>query len=384
MAAQQLLLVEDEDSIGSLVSAYLEQSGYRVAWVRSGEDALAELDRLATDDPALHARTEILRLTLLESTDPKALVDAAADAERHIGLLAEAGDDLWIARGWLLVGDLHWARSRYEDASLALERAIEHARRAGARREEGDALGRYTGAGVFGPTPVEEAERRAVDVLDRMTGTATEAPALRALASVRAMQRRFDEARTATARSRTILEELGLRLRANWIRETTGWIELLAGDPVAAEREFRAGRDAAVELGDYGFGATVRAFLAHALFEQGRIDDAEAAAAEAESIGADEDLTTQVMWRTARARAIASRDPKEAAALAREAVELAAVTDDIDMQADAFADLGEVLGVLGDRDGARVAFDEAMARVERKGNVASRDRIRTRSASIID
>ena len=46
MSAQQLLLVEDEDSIGALVSAYLEQSGYRVAWVRSGEDALARLDQL--------------------------------------------------------------------------------------------------------------------------------------------------------------------------------------------------------------------------------------------------------------------------------------------------------------------------------------------------
>jgi DNA-binding response OmpR family regulator len=44
VTAQQLLLVEDEDSIGSLVSAYLEQSGYRVAWVRSGEEALTTLD----------------------------------------------------------------------------------------------------------------------------------------------------------------------------------------------------------------------------------------------------------------------------------------------------------------------------------------------------
>ena len=40
----QLLLVEDEESIGSLVRAYLEQSGYRVAWVRSGEDALQSLE----------------------------------------------------------------------------------------------------------------------------------------------------------------------------------------------------------------------------------------------------------------------------------------------------------------------------------------------------
>ena len=42
----QLLLVEDEESIGSLVSAYLEQSGYRIAWARSGEDALLDLDRI--------------------------------------------------------------------------------------------------------------------------------------------------------------------------------------------------------------------------------------------------------------------------------------------------------------------------------------------------
>ena len=41
-----LLLVEDEDAIGSLVSAYLEQTGYRVAWVRSGEEALAQLEQL--------------------------------------------------------------------------------------------------------------------------------------------------------------------------------------------------------------------------------------------------------------------------------------------------------------------------------------------------
>ena len=42
----QLLLVEDEESIGSLVRAYLEQSGYRVACVRSGEEALGSLELL--------------------------------------------------------------------------------------------------------------------------------------------------------------------------------------------------------------------------------------------------------------------------------------------------------------------------------------------------
>ena len=47
--APSLLVVEDEPSVGALVRAYLERSGYRVAWVRSGEDALVELRRQSYD-----------------------------------------------------------------------------------------------------------------------------------------------------------------------------------------------------------------------------------------------------------------------------------------------------------------------------------------------
>jgi len=39
------LLVEDEHSIGSMTRGYLERNGYRVVWVRSGEEGLAELGR---------------------------------------------------------------------------------------------------------------------------------------------------------------------------------------------------------------------------------------------------------------------------------------------------------------------------------------------------
>jgi DNA-binding response OmpR family regulator len=43
-----LLLVEDEDSIGRLVKTYLEQQdGWKVVWLRSGEEAVAELRRHA-------------------------------------------------------------------------------------------------------------------------------------------------------------------------------------------------------------------------------------------------------------------------------------------------------------------------------------------------
>jgi DNA-binding response OmpR family regulator len=43
--AGNVLLVEDEPSVGELIRSYLTRDGYNVIWVRSGEDAMVELDR---------------------------------------------------------------------------------------------------------------------------------------------------------------------------------------------------------------------------------------------------------------------------------------------------------------------------------------------------
>jgi DNA-binding response OmpR family regulator len=45
VSAGSVLIVEDEEAIASLVRAYLERDGYRVTWVGTGADALAELAR---------------------------------------------------------------------------------------------------------------------------------------------------------------------------------------------------------------------------------------------------------------------------------------------------------------------------------------------------
>ena len=42
-----IMVVEDEPNIGALVRTYLARDGYQVLWVRSGEEALAELPRHA-------------------------------------------------------------------------------------------------------------------------------------------------------------------------------------------------------------------------------------------------------------------------------------------------------------------------------------------------
>ena len=44
-AGTTVLLVEDERAIGTLLRGYLERDGYRVVWVRTGEEALMELAR---------------------------------------------------------------------------------------------------------------------------------------------------------------------------------------------------------------------------------------------------------------------------------------------------------------------------------------------------
>ena len=47
MSSGTVLLIEDEESIATVVRAYLERDGYKVVWARSGTDGLAELSRHA-------------------------------------------------------------------------------------------------------------------------------------------------------------------------------------------------------------------------------------------------------------------------------------------------------------------------------------------------
>jgi class 3 adenylate cyclase/predicted ATPase len=337
----------------------------------AAQAALEEAELVATeaDDAATAANAAILRLFLLEMTDPKQTVDVVAEAERLIATLDSLGNDLGLARAWRLMGNLHWNHARYAAADEALAHAIEHARRAGAKREEADALGKYTGSGVYGPAPVEEIERRCDELLKMTVGSGYEAPALTALAWVRAMQDRFGEARDLVRRSRAIYEDLGLRLRSTYVAESAGWIEMLAGDAVAAEQELRVSLVALAEMGEQGGQSTVAAALAHALIEQGRLDEAEEMVSASELAGAEDDVSTYVLGQSARARILAAQGRhEEAERVARDAVGRAEETDDLNMRGDTLRDLGQVLSEAGEREGAVFAVERALRLYEAKGN----------------
>ena len=100
------------------------------------------------------------------------------------------------------------------------------------------------------------------------------ADVLQPLAGLHAMEGRFDEARALLAASDAAFEELGLTL-SSAVSHHAAMVELLAGDPVAAERCLRKGYAALEEMGERAVLSTTAAFLGQALLAQGRDEEAE-------------------------------------------------------------------------------------------------------------
>lgn len=183
------------------------------------------------------------------------------------------------------------------------------------------------------------------------------------------MRGNFAEARDLFARSLVILESLGMRLRMGTRRTISGGIELLADDPVAAERELRWGYERLDEMGQRADLGPLAAQLCEALYRQGRYD-------EAEPYANDPALAASRSLRAIRAKLAARRGDGEAAErLAREVVSGTDGTDDINRQGDVRVALAEVLALPGHAADARAVFEEALARYDAKGNVAARRRV---------
>ena len=104
-----------------------------------------------------------------------------------------------------------------------------------------------------GPTPV----RQAIRVCQRLLAKADlggEANVLPPLAELEAMRGRFAEARRLVARARAVYGQLGqYALAETNCGPVEGRIELLAGDPAAAEQSFRASYEALERIGGLSY-----------------------------------------------------------------------------------------------------------------------------------
>ena len=135
-----------------------------------------------------------------------------------------------------------------------------------------------------------------------------EASGLGILAYLEAMLEHTDEARELYGRTRAIYEELGMTFALAARSFIPAGIETMAGNPAGAERELLAGYEALEAIGETELRSTVAASLAENYASEGRDDEAEEYSRISEQIAASDDFGSQILWRGARARALARRD----------------------------------------------------------------------------
>jgi tetratricopeptide (TPR) repeat protein len=103
----------------------------------------------------------------------------------------------------------------------------------------------------------------------------------------------------------------------------------------------------------------------------GQFDEAERCARKSHELGDEEDAATQTLWRQVQALVHAHRgEHQKAESDAREAIAVIDATDALNLQADAYCDLAEVLAGAGRTEEAATALEQALDRYERKKNLA--------------
>jgi tetratricopeptide (TPR) repeat protein len=351
-----------------------------VALVNVGEleqagDVLAEAATVARTGGeellAWRASLDYSWARLLTQPDPDSTEATRREAEQAITRLTELDDDLGLAKAWLLLGEVHNNTVRFGAKAEAAEQALQHARLAGAAREEHMALGSLLMSLRLGPVPVEEGLRRSEQLLQQASGDRFAEVTVRpTVAVLQAMRGSFREARDLIAEVRAFLEELGLDWTVPLIHWDSAAIEQLAGDWSAAERELRVVYETHKQRGDQGHLSSSAVDLAEVLVEQGHDDEALRLTEISQAAADLDDVDAQVGWRRVRARVLARRGSiPEAERLARAAVRLAEQTDALEDHGTALMVLAEVLRRADRLQEAAQAIGQALRLYGQKGNL---------------
>jgi class 3 adenylate cyclase/tetratricopeptide (TPR) repeat protein len=302
-----------------------------------------------------------------------------------IPIFRELGDDAGLARALSAAGTLRFWRGEAAAAIEELERAARYARQVRDRAQEAETLEYVLMATVYGPMPVDEALGRVEEIRSYVEANRSfETTLLRTRAQLEAMQGRFDTARDLIAQARALTRELGLELNlVSRIARPAAYVELLAGDAAAAERELRTACEELERIGELGYVASLAPMLADALYRQERYEEALGLTERwsVERLAVPEDADAQIAGRSVRAKLLARLgDLEEAERLARDATERAARTDYLDLRAKTVAELAEVLRLAGRTEEAAAAVQDAIRLYEQKGNLAAAARLASTSA----
>jgi class 3 adenylate cyclase/tetratricopeptide (TPR) repeat protein len=332
------------------------------------DDALAAAER--SGDQALAAHATLGKLELRLDSPDRGPERYRADVRHALSLLEELGDEQGQSRAWRLLGLDSYLRCQIGRAEEEFLRAVEHARAAGDQRIEAGNLYALVQAAFWGPTPVAEGIRRCQEIRERAEGSyRVEMSALHTLAGLHAMAGEFERARELGDGAVQIAGKLGPSRFAALCSQFLGQVELLAGDPAAAERWLRWGAGILERMGERGLRSELTANLARALAAQGHDDQALEQATVSGELAVRDDLYAQVERRGPLAAVLARRGRlEEAERVAAEAVELAADSDMLGMQAAALLDLARVRRLAGREAEVAPLARRALALAERKGH----------------
>jgi class 3 adenylate cyclase len=339
---------------------------------RAGAEALglcAEATAHGDRASEAHARLELAEHRLY-TADPEAVRSAAMTA---IGVFDDEGDERELAYAWRRLASAERRAGRFGASEHAAREALRHASAAGDRREESRAVDALCNSLLYGPTRVEDALAECKQLLagDRVSPS-MQANVLSTVAGLETMRGDFEGARRAYGEAAHLFQELGLRMPLAGLTQIGVPMELLAGDPEAAEQEARRGLEI---MESAGLGSIQGPLVAESLLAQGRREEAELALGE---LGDDAPQLPpwQVKWRAVRARLdIAAGRPESAVALAEEAVAIAGATDDPTMRAEALVALAEALTAAARLEEAATAAGQARAAFESKGHVTGLRRL---------
>jgi class 3 adenylate cyclase/tetratricopeptide (TPR) repeat protein len=338
----------------------------------------------AVHDRSLALRAELVRIFTRGSVDPSRTMAQALDQVHRV--LAEAeqlGDQDVRDRAVLAAALEHFFLGQTAEAIRMVD-ALSGRVSTMSRRDREEVAAQLVVCSYFGWVPVEDA----FDVLDRAAGLRGEsigarAHDLRVRGALLGMTGRFDEARAMFQEAERLYDELGaprIKITSSQVVAETLRLE---GRLDEAERVLREMNDAYDAIGETGFNSTVCGVLAHVLCDQGRLDEAEGYIVRSREMAAEDDFASQAEWRTAEARVLTNRGRSgEALELVDQAIAIAEDTDYVDWQGQGFEVRGTVLEAAGRGDDAHRAYEEALDRFERKGNVVAAARVRDRISGL--
>ena len=237
-------------------------------------DAARLAEKLGDVRLQTHAQIELTLFRAFSEPEGKS-EELRRVAEEAIPVFTALDDEKGLVAAWfsIAVAEMTWGQSGAQQE--AIEQALLHARRCGdpwLERQAAWGLGMVL---IYGPTHVGDALRRCSELREQLPGSILfDASYLATQAVLEAMSGNFETARRHVAQTRAVVAEFGFE---GFLPGELFWsVEMLAGDPVAAERAIRPEYERLTASGEKGLCAGRATFLAEALYEQGRDEEAEA------------------------------------------------------------------------------------------------------------